>query len=111
MKESKFIRSLAVTLVAVVLSGPVAVLAATYSNLEDARVTVSYADLNLDTEQGVQTLYRRLQRASKDASGLTALSVVGSVQRVYDARRYYNELLSRSVANINNKRLSEIHAG
>ncbi len=38
----------------------------THSNFEDAKATVSYADLNLGTEEGARVLYQRLQYASKE---------------------------------------------
>ncbi len=111
MKDSKLFKSLMATFVVIVLSGPAVVLAGTPSDFEDAKVTVYYADLNLDNEKGVQTLYRRLKRASKQASGFTSLKVLGSVQRMQKTRQYYRELLSNAVENIDNERLSEIHAG
>ena len=111
MKESKLFKSLVATFVVIVLGGPAVVLAGTPSDFEDAKVTVSYADLNLDTEKGVQTLYRRLQRASKEVSGFTSLRKVGSVRRMRETRQYYRESLSNAVEKIDNERLSEIHAG
>ncbi len=111
MKDSKLFKSLVATFVIIVLGGPAVVLAGTPFDFEDAKVTVSYVDLNLENEEGVQTLYRRLQRASKQASGFASLKVLGSVQRMQKTRQYYRELLSNAVENIDNERLSEIHAG
>ena len=110
MKESKLFKSLVATFVVIVLSGPAVVLAGTPSYFEDTEITVSYADLNLNTEKGVQTLYRRLKRASKEVSGITSLRTVGSVRRVQEARQQYNESLSNAVESFNNERLSEIHS-
>ncbi len=111
MKESKLFKSLVATFVVIVLGGPAVVLAGTPSNFEDAKVTVSYADLNLENEEGVQTLYRRLKRASKEVSGFRSLTTVGDVGRFRKLRQYYNETLSNAVESFNNERLSEIHAG
>ncbi len=111
MKESKLFKSLVATFVVIVLGGPAVVLAGTPSDFEDAKVTVSYADLNLENEEGVQTLYRRLQRASKEVSGFRSLTTVGDVGRFRKMRLYYNETLSNAVESFNNERLSEIHAG
>ncbi len=111
MKESKLFNSLVATFVVIVLGGPAVVLAGTPSDFEDAKVTVSYADLNLETEKGVQTLYRRLKRASKEVSGFRSLTTVGDVGRFRKMRQYYNEALSNAVEKIDNERLSEIHAG
>ncbi len=111
MKESKLFKSLVATFVVIVLGGPAVVLAGTSSDFEDAKVTVSYGDLNLENEEGVQTLYRRIQRASKEVSGFRSLSTVGDVGRFQKMRQYYNEILSNAVESFNNERLSEIHAG
>ncbi len=111
MKESKLFKSLVATFVVIVLGGPTVVLADTPSHFGDANVTVSYADLNLETEKGVQTLYRRLQRASKEVSGFRSLTTVGDVGRFRKMRQYYNETLSNAVDKIDNERLSKVHAG
>ncbi len=111
MKESKLFKSLVATFVVIVLGGPAVVLAGTPSDFENAKVTVSYADLNLENEEGVQTLYRRLKRASKEVSGFRSLTTVGDVGRFRKMRQYYNEALSNAVESFNNERLSEIHAG
>ena len=111
MKESKLFKSLVATFVVIVLGGPAVVLAGTPSDFEDAKVTVYYADLNLDNEKGVQTLYRRLQRASKEVSGFTSPRKFGSVGLMQKARQSYRNALSNAVEKIDNERLSEIHAG
>ena len=70
MKESKLFKSLVATFVVIVLSGPAVVQAAgTISYFEVGKASVSYADLNLENEEGVRVLYRRLKRASKEACG------------------------------------------
>ncbi len=111
MKESKLFKSLVATFVVIVLGGPAVVLAGTPSDFEDAKVTVSYADLNLETEKGVQTLYRRLQRASKKVSGFTSFGVVGTARLMQKAGQSYRNTLSNAVEKIDNERLSAIHAG
>ena len=111
MKESKPFKSLVATFVVIVLSGPAVVLAGTPSDFEGAKVTVSYADLNLATEQGVRALYKRLQHASEEVSGFTSLRKVGSVRRFQEARQQYIESLSNAVESFNNERLTEIHSG
>ena len=111
MKESTLFKSLVATFVVIVLGGPAVVLAGTPSDFEVAKVTVSYADLNLENEEGVQTLYRRLQRASKEVSGLTSFGRVGTAGRFQEIRRSYRKTLSNAVEKIDNERLSEIHAG
>ncbi len=111
MKESKLFNNLVAIFVVIILGTPAVVLAGTPGDFQGAKVTVSYADLNLETEKGVQTFYRRLQRASKEVSGFRSLRTVGSLRRVQEARQQYNESFSNAVESFNNERLSEIHSG
>ncbi len=111
MKESKLFKSLVATCVVIVLGGPAVVLAGPPSHLETNKVTVSYGDLNLENEEGVRVLYRRLQRTSKDVCGVTSLKIAGSVHWFTESLQCYRETLSNTVEKIDNERLSEIHAG
>ncbi len=112
MKESKLFKSLVATFVVIVLSGPAIVQAAgTISNFDDGKAAVSYADLNLENEEGVQTLYRRLQRTSKDVCGVTSLKIAGSVHWFTESLQCYRETLSNTVEKIDNDDLTRIHAG
>ena len=115
MKESNLFKSLVATFVVIVLSGPVVVLADTHSNFVDGpRATVSYTDLNLESEEGVRVLYRRLKRASNKLCSATPPQVAGRVTTIYHVRetpQCYREALSNAVEKIDIERLSEIHAG
>ena len=116
MKESKLFNSLVATFVIVVLGGPAVVLASTPSNLEDARAIVSYADLNLENEEGVRELYQRLQYASKEiciiiASSNTAESIIINSSRRRATRQCYRDTLSNAVDNFDNEDLTRLHAG
>ena len=111
MKESKLFKSLVATFIVIVLGGPAVVLAGAPSHLETNEVTVSYADLNVENEEGVRVLYRRLQRASEDVCGVTYWKIAVAVGRITESRRCYRETLSNAVEKIDNERLSEIHAG
>ncbi len=111
MKESKLFKKLAVTFVAIVLGGPAVVLASTSSHLETNKATVSYADLNLESEQGVRVLYRRLQRTSKEVCGVTSLQIAGSLNFLSKTKQCYRETLSNAVDKIDNEDLTRIHAG
>ncbi len=111
MKDLKLFKELVATFVIIVLGGPAVVLAGTPSDFEERKVTVSYADLNLENEEGVQTLYRRLQRASNEVSGFKYVRKTGIVRLLVEARQSYRKALSNAVEKIDNERLSEIHAG
>ncbi len=111
MKESKLFKSLVATFVVIVLGGPAVVLAGTHSYIEDAKATVSYADLNLENEESVRVLYRRLKRASKEACGGGSLRHSRSVIMKSSRLQCYRETLSNAVDNIDNEDLTRIHAG
>ncbi len=111
MKESKVFKSLLATIVAVGLGVPAMVLASTSSHLETISITVSYADLNLENKEGVQVLYRRLRRASKEVCGDRSLTLLGSVVRLQQVNQCYGQTLAEAVETIDNEHLTRIHAG
>ncbi len=112
MKESKLFKSLVATFVVIVLSGPAVVQAAgTIRYIDDGKAAVSYADLNLESEEGVRVLYRRLQRASREVCGVTSLRIAGSLSALRKPQQCYRETLSNAVDKIDNEDLTRIHAG
>ncbi len=115
MKELKLFKSLVATIVVIVLSGPAVVQAAgTISYIEVGKASVSYADLNLENEESVRVLYRRLQRASHNLCSATPPQVAGRVPKIYlrqETRQCYREALSNAVDKFDNEDLTRIHAG
>ncbi len=118
MKELKLFKSLVATFVVIVLSGPAVVQAAgTISYFEVGKASVSYADLNLESEESVRVLYRRLKRASKELCSATPPRIAGSVLHNYQfynghqTRKCYREALSNAVDKFDNEDLTRIHAG
>ncbi len=118
MQESNLFKSLVATFVVIVLSGPAVVQAAhTISYVEVGKASVSYADLNLESEESVRVLYRRLKRASKELCSATPPRIAGSVPNYYQPyngqkdRQCYREALSNAVDKIDNEDLTRIHAG
>jgi len=118
MKESNLFKSLVATFVVIVLSGPAVVQAAgTISYFEIGKASVSYADLNLESEESVRVLYRRLKRASKELCSATPPRIAGSLLDNYqsyngpETRQCYREALSNAVDKIDNEDLTRIHAG
>ena len=93
-----------------VLGAPGIVLATTSNSLEDAEITVSYADLNLGNEAGVQALYRRLKRASKEVCEVTSSENNGSVSQMQRAKQCFRNTLTNAVESIDNDLLTRIHA-
>ncbi len=115
MKESKLFKSLVATFVVIVLGGPAVVLASTSSHLETNKAAVSYADLNLENEEGVRVLYQRLQHASKEVCGVASLKIPESILARSSRRRAtwqcYRKSLSNAVVKFDNEDLTRIHAG
>ncbi len=111
MKESKLFKSLVAVFVIIILGSTAVVLADTPSYIEDAKATVSYADLNLENEESVRVLYRRLQRASKEVCGVTSRLIAGSIGHFQGTKQCYRETLSNAVDKFDNEDLTRIHAG
>ena len=118
MKELKLFKSLVATIVVIVLSGPAVVQAAgTISYIEVGKASVSYADLNLENEESVRVLYRRLKRASTELCSDAPPKIAGSLPIIYqlsngvENRQCYREALSHAVDKIDNEDLTRIHAG
>ena len=111
MKESKLFKKLVATFVVIVLGGPAVLLAGEPSYIEDAKATVSYADLNLENEEGVRVLYRRLKRASKEVCGGGSLRHSRSIIMKSSRVQCYRETLSNAVDKFDNEDLTRIHAG
>ncbi len=116
MKESKLFKSLVATFVVIVLGGPATVLADTISYFEIDKARVSYADLDLESEESVRVLYRRLKRASSKLCSAEPPHVAGSLPIIYvfgntqETRQCYREALSNAVDKIDNEDLTRIHA-
>ncbi len=117
MKESKLFKRLVATFVVIVLGGPAVVLADTTSYFEVSKASVSYADLNLESEESVRVLYRRLKRASRNLCSDSPPKSAGSLPIIYqlsntqETRRCYRESLSNAVERFDNDDLNRIHAG
>jgi len=111
MKESKLFKSLVATFVVIGLSGPAVALASTSSHLETHKATVSYADLNLESEEDVRALYRRLQYASSHVCSVASSKIARSIFVPYQTSACYKATLSNAVDKIDNEDLTRIHAG
>ena len=113
MKESKLFKKFVVTFVVTVLGGPAVVLASThpFNEIEGPKASVSYADLNLESEEGVRVLYRRLQHASREVCSPKSLKITRSPFINYQVRGCYRHTLSDAINKVNNEGLTRIHAG
>ena len=83
----------------------------TSSHIEINKTSVSYADLNLENEESVQVLYRRLQRASRKVCVFPSLSSIRSLQVLAEYKQCYRVTLDEAEEKINNVDLISIHTG
>ncbi len=113
MKESKLFKKFVVTFLVTVLGGPAVVLAGAHPfyEIEGPKASVSYADLNLESEEGVRVLYRRLQHLTKEICSPKSLKITRSPFVHYQVRGCYRHTLSDVVDKVNNEDLTRIHAG
>ena len=97
-------------LLATALAAPVATVAAP-SQIDNDRITVSYADLNIHNEAGAKALYARLQNASKAACDYAPYRELGSLERAQKVATCYADTLDEFVSKIDSAALKKIHAG
>ena len=103
MKKSKLVTSFIATIVFVALGAPAV------ASVGGESIKVSYADLNLEEEDGALSLYRRLIQASKQACDYRGLNIAGSVNRMAETRQCYLAALSGAVEQIDNEMLTKLH--
>ena len=90
---------------------PTTGMAAAPSQINDASVKVSYADLNIQSEAGARVLYTRLKRATEEVCGIQTHVINGSLAATLRARTCFEETLEASVKKIDSDALSKIHSG
>ena len=86
------------------------VAAATPTQFDDSRISVSFADLNIDNEAGARVLYGRLQQASASVCNMDSYRELGSLAAVAQAEACYEETLNKAVAKIDSDALKKIHS-
>lgn len=111
MKESIVVKGLITAAAIFAISAPAAASLGTDKALENSSVRVSYADLNIEKEAGAQTLYNRLQQASKRACGVRSYRNAGSIAVKTHMQRCYRETLAASIKKIDSEELTKIHEG
>ena len=97
-------------LVVLGLSAPMTAGAAAPSQFEIAKVSVSYADLDIQNDAGARVLYARLRQASEKVCSVESYREAGSLSRVAKAQQCYAETLEEAVSRIDSDALKKIHA-
>jgi UrcA family protein len=104
MKKSKLVTSFLATIIFVALGAPAV------ASVGSESIKVSYADLNLEEEDGALSLYRRLKQASKQACDYRGPNVAGSVNRMMETRQCYLSALSAAVERVDNEMVTKLHS-
>ena len=79
--------------------------------LEEVRMSVSFADLDLDHAAGIERLYQRLQSAATKACGPATLREAGSLKALRARQECYKELVDGAVVKVDNASLTKRHFG
>ncbi len=103
---TSFILSMAVNPIVSAGENASSLLRGTSNHIQTNNAAVSYADLNLENEEDVQVLYRRLQRASKKVCSYTKRYFLPQVRVAC-----YRGTLAEAVEKFDNVDLIRIHAG
>jgi len=109
MKISVLTKNLIMVATALVISASAVAYPGSSLDQPEVEVRVSFDDLNLTQARGAQTLYSRLQRASKQACGVENYNIVGSARIVTQMQRCYKEALADSVKKIGSRQLTRLH--
>ena len=78
---------------------------------DEASITVSYADLNLNNEKGATVLYRRLQNAAESVCGVGLARDQRCLRSQQLADDCYHKALSTAVESVGSDVLMGLHQG
>lgn len=110
MKSHKYRKlSLAVLLTAAVVAVQPGQAAYPDSETVERSISVRFADLNLDNDDGVAALYRRLRLAAESVCGPQSLRAAGALMTLRANRQCYDQTLDRAVAEIGHAALEDLH--
>ncbi len=105
--RTRFPLGRAAVLAACVLSGSVGVAQATIPTDDVPRIVVSYGDLDLGTDEGVRTLYRRISVA---AARVCPFQESMDPERLSYFKSCRNAAVSRAVSELKVGQLAALHA-
>jgi UrcA family protein len=110
MKESNLKKVYVAASFALVFAAPVVANAGNYSfHADSGALRVSYSDLNLSSEEGISTLYARLQSASRLACATGSYQQLGSLRAKSSADKCFAKVLSKLVAKVDSEKLTAVH--
>ena len=106
----KTIVSGTVALLILGLGASASAIAALPSQVDVSKVSVSFADLNIENAAGARVLYSRLQQASETVCSFKSYRELGSLSRVAATEQCYVETLNEAVSKIDSAALRKIHS-
>jgi len=111
MNHSLFAKRLTAIIIAVFLGAHAGAFAGTVDEYRAATsIHVVYSDLNLSSDAGISTLYRRLHGAARTVCGEQhSLRLAGSLEQLLKNKQCYDSVLTRAVSSFDNTRLQSIH--
>jgi len=96
-------------IIVVAFGAPTIASANTNSDLQGVSVKVSYADLNLEEQEGANALYVRLKQASKQACDANGMTIGKAMKTTAELQRCYHQALSGAVRKVDNELVTQIH--
>jgi UrcA family protein len=109
MKESKLVKGIVAIIVVAAFGAPA--FASADAGFKGRAEKVSYSDLNVEKEEGAETLYRRLQQASRRVCGVESIRSVRGAKIESEQRSCYQQALEEAVAEIDSEALNAVHEG
>lgn len=85
--------------------------AALTSSSDSFEVTVTIADLDLNKDAGIETLYSRIAGTAARVCGPTTLTEAGSIKKLVVNKDCQDDFIANAVAKINNSKLTALHSG
>ena len=101
----------ALALIGLTMTVPFASANNSSTETERFQVTVEVADLNLAHPRGIETLYQRLQNASREVCGDPSIRVAGSARNSQQIRSCYDSALSNAVEKLDVPAIQTLHNG
>lgn len=105
---SKLVVRAAAAVCALALTYAVTPVARAEAGTDVPKVEVKYSDLNLATEAGARTLYRRIATAARQVCPRGEGSLISKLDEL--SRTCIREAISRAVHEVNSPRLAEVAA-
>lgn len=98
---------LAFTLITAFAAPAISTAATMSSNRNTNSVTVSFADLNLSQDKGIETLYSRLKTGAKQSCGTVSARQLNLFK---SSKQCAKSALADAVKRIDNEKLNELHS-